>query len=204
MPILFDSTFWKPLRNPVYLETGLLQGASLLRAYRTKMFQRVISIEISKKHIDDFIAKNKPIPKTMKLIHGNSKDLSKHIATIKEPITFFLDAHDDQRFTKERAKLHDDPEIPCPILEELQAISAHPVKGHKIMIDDMQCFREGHKHHKHNWFEKIGHQEIIDTVAYLFPDYAMYVLDSYRKKDVLVCVPEETAQESRQTVLSGL
>lgn len=193
MPILFDNSHWKVLRNPVYLETGLLKGSSLLKAYRTKLFKKLISIEISQKHIEDFVTKQHPVSKCIKLIHGNSKDLGKHIVGIKEPITFFLDAHDDQRFTKDRERLHDDPEIPCPILEELEAIANHPVQGHKILIDDMQCFRDGHQHDKHSWFEKISFHQIIDKVAELFPRYSMYLIDSYRKKDVLVCVPEETA-----------
>jgi mannosyltransferase OCH1-like enzyme len=193
MPILFHNSYWNPLRNPVYLETGLLQGNSLLKAYKSQLFTKCISIEISKKHVDDFMINNKPIPKTLKIIHGNSKNLSEYISTITQPITFFLDAHDDQRFTKERQVIHDDPGLACPLFEELDAIYNHPVKGHKIMVDDMQCFKKDHQHPRHNWFQDIKYPQIITKIKELFPDYAMYMLDSYRPGDVLVAIPEQTS-----------
>lgn len=190
MPINIHQSYWKALKNPVYLETGLLHGGSLLKAYKSKLFKQFYSIEVSQTHIDNFINKHKPIPKTLKLIHGNSKNLSDHIKDIDKPITFFLDAHDDQRFTKERKQIHDDPEIPCPLIEELEAIANHPVKGHKIMIDDMQCFTEGFKSDKHSWFKQLSFNQVINKVKELFPNYGVYLLDSYRPKDLLVCLPE--------------
>jgi mannosyltransferase OCH1-like enzyme len=193
MPILFHNSYWNQLRSPIYLETGLLQGKSLLKAYKSQLFTKCISIEISKKHVDDFFKNNKPIPKSIKVIHGNSNNLSEYIAPISQPITFFLDAHDDQRFTKERRVIHDDPGTACPLFEELEAIYNHPIKGHKIMVDDMQCFKKDHQHPRHDWFKNIKYPQIIIKIKELFPNYAMYMLDSYRPGDVLVAIPEETS-----------
>ena len=194
MPLLFHSSYWKAFGNPIYLETGLLHGNSLFTATKTKLFNKYISIEISEKHVSDFLKKN-PHSSSIKVIHGNSKDLAKYIEPINQSITFFLDAHDDQRFTDVLAKVHNDPGIGCPILNELDAIFKHSTKfslQHKILIDDMQCFKKGFSHPQHTWFNDINFNQIVNKIKELFPNYSIYLLDSFRPGDLLVAIPEAT------------
>jgi len=196
MPNHFHEAYWKPLQNPVYVETGLLNGKSLLKAHNTGLFKKLVSIEISAKHVKDFLKTNAfgVKSKQVSVIHGNSKDLAKYIAEFSEPITFFLDAHDDQRFNVQRNIVHDNPGIACPLLEELEAIAVHPKSlQHKILIDDLQCFKPGFQHPHHDWFKGLTKTQVLSKVKELFPNHALYLLDSLRPKDVLVVVPEKTA-----------
>lgn len=194
MPICFDASEWERFKTPIYFETGLFKGDSLAHAISSKQFNRHISLEISRSHIrdaEDRFAK-KIINKKVKLIHGNSRDLKLHIKELRNPITFFLDAHDDQRINVKAAKVHDDPDIACPLYHELEAIASHPFASeHNILIDDMQCFKEGFHHKTHNWWQGIKFQEILEKVKELFPNHTLYFLDSYRENDILVITPKQ-------------
>lgn len=194
MPICFDASIWNRFKNEIYFETGLFKGDSLAHALKSKQFNRCISLEISQSHVRDarsrFALQIKN--KKARLIHGNSKNLSKHIGAISHPITFFLDAHDDQRIDPKSMKKHDDPKIGCPLFHELEAIAKHPfVDEHIILVDDMRCFKEGFSHETHSWWKDISYQDIIDKVKSLFPNHCYYCLDSYRENDILVITPRQ-------------
>lgn len=195
MPIQFHESFWEPLKNPVYFETGLFKGQSFLKAIRSNHFDKYYSLEVSETHITNFKKKIADIElPPFEVLHGNSTNLAKYIAKIDQPITFFLDAHDDQRSTDSLKELHEDPMIKCPIFEELQAIANHPLaKSHTILIDDMGCFDPNFTHETHNWFIGISKKKIEEFVKEKFPNHALYYIDSYRKKDILAIVPEQTS-----------
>jgi mannosyltransferase OCH1-like enzyme len=194
MPIRFAKSEWPKFKNPVYFETGLYKGESLRLAVDSKQFKKCVSLEISKTHVK--AGKKRFISlinaKRVELIHGNSKDLHQHIEAIQSPITFFLDAHDDQRIDDRKKQLHDDPDIQCPLLHELEAIARHAYADeHIILIDDMRCFKSDFTHAIHNWWEGITYQQVVKKVKELFPNHSVYAMDSYTEGDILVATPNQ-------------
>jgi len=68
------------------------------------------------------------------LLRGDSAmELPKVLADVREPAIFWLDGH----YTGPHAGKGD---LNTPILRELSAIAAHPVKRHVILIDDARLF----------------------------------------------------------------
>jgi len=55
------------------------------------------------------------------------------IAPLEEPCLFWLDGHYSGGITALGAES-------TPILRELEAIAAHPIPAHVILIDDARCF----------------------------------------------------------------
>eukprot|EP00747_Dinoflagellata_sp_TGD_P210169 gnl/TRDRNA2_/TRDRNA2_83482_c0_seq1.p1 gnl/TRDRNA2_/TRDRNA2_83482_c0~~gnl/TRDRNA2_/TRDRNA2_83482_c0_seq1.p1 ORF type:complete len:203 (+),score=30.92 gnl/TRDRNA2_/TRDRNA2_83482_c0_seq1:52-660(+) len=165
----------------------LSRGEGALRALSSGAFAKVVSLEVSHAHWQVGTEKLKlPIATGMlDLRLGDSQDLWEHIKDFSEPITFWLDAHDDQE-TTDRGGQHDAPKKPCPLLEELAAIARHPVRTHTILIDDWGCFAPGFTHSKHTWFAGVQADEVRLLLQKINPDYRIFTIDGLRKDDILV------------------
>ena len=114
------------------IETGSYGGFSVMWA--ADLFDRIVSIDIRSEN--QVLAMVKCAGKTnIKWIAGDSRTaLRPVVEALREPAFFWLDAHEEQgKFGCE----HDD----CPVMEELEAISASPFR-HVILIDDVHCFSE--------------------------------------------------------------
>lgn len=113
------------------VETGTLFGGTIAACLGD--FDKLYSIELS----DEFFAaaqKRFARYRKVRLHHGDSaNEMPRVLAEIKEPVLFWLDAHYSSGGTA-RADLD------SPIVQELKAISRHPVPGHLILIDDARCF----------------------------------------------------------------
>jgi hypothetical protein len=125
--------------NPVLVETGTYTGEGVDVALSLG-FERVISIELLEKFYVPAQEKFREDPRVI-LIHGDSAlvlhDAIKNIGT---RITFWLDGHS----FPEQEHEHDQFGVKaCPLIEELEQISRHPVKNHVIMIDDMSSLPAG-------------------------------------------------------------
>ena len=83
------------------------------------------------------------------------------IADIQEPITFWLDAH---RFPPVEGEKNN------PILEELEAIAAHPIKTHTLLIDDING--AGHLD-----FDYVTLDQITAKILEINPDYSIKFAD---------------------------
>jgi len=134
MPINMP-TLKRYANNKVFVETGSYIGYCVQFALDAG-FETIISIEISKKFADYCNRRfsNKP---NVHIIQGDSSDiLWDVIKNINVPITFWLDGHysggDDTMLGRYLS----------PLVQELDAISRHPVKSHTILVDDMRCWRE--------------------------------------------------------------
>ena len=83
---------------------------------------------------------------------------------ISQPITFWLDAHDEKTTS---------------VMEELGAIQNHFVTNHTILIDDIRYFR--------NNYWKIGLSELKGKILKINPSYKIQYVDSLLfEKDILV------------------
>lgn len=114
--------------NRVLIETGtyLCEGVEMALAAG---FGEVRTVELSEQLYAKAVKRYAGRPQ-VRLYQGTSEgQLEAMIADLREPATFWLDAHFSGGITAKG------PEH-SPILKELRIIGAHPVKTHTILIDD--------------------------------------------------------------------
>ncbi len=115
----------------IFIETGTYHGDMVNRM--KNRFEKIYSIELGNE-LYEAAKKRFANNKNIEIIHGDSgKELSKLLTHIDEPALFWLDAHDSGGDTVKGS-------INTPIELELQAIMAHKIKGHVILIDDARHF----------------------------------------------------------------
>src|SRR4051812_33912522 len=108
---------FKRYANPVFIETGTYLGDGIKQALAAG-FPVVRSVELSDKLFEENVRRfaNRA---NVRIFHGSSEgELAKMIADIKEPITFWLDAHYSAGIT---AKGDEN----SPVLKELRIIAEH-------------------------------------------------------------------------------
>jgi len=114
--------------NHVFVETGTYLGEGVAAALESG-FKNVYTIELSMVFYEDAIKKFSKDDR-VRLVHGDSSNcLWDVISGIREPITFWLDAHCSLGNTAKGEKM-------CPLIEELSVIAMHPIKTHTILVDD--------------------------------------------------------------------
>jgi len=115
----------------VFVETGTLAG-EMIDAVLGR-FDRIYSIELDDGWYAKAVARFADRP-DVTLLHGDSATrLSEVLAQVNEPALFWLDAHYSGPITARGA-------LDSPIVQELEAIARHAVRGHVILIDDMREF----------------------------------------------------------------
>jgi hypothetical protein len=115
-----------------FIETGTFLG-DMVNAVR-RDFDNIASIEL-----DDTFYHRAALRfanwNYIKIYHGDSAEvLPKILRSVTQPCLFWLDAHYSEGRTARGLK-------ETPIVEELRAIFAHPVKRHVILVDDARCYR---------------------------------------------------------------
>lgn len=119
-------------RARVFVETGTNNGDGVALALECG-FSKVVSIELSDHYFAQAAARFADDPRVT-ILHGDSGILlAEAIADFREPMTFWLDGHTTPGMPLTA-------QVPCPILQELEAIAAHPIKTHTILVDDVRCF----------------------------------------------------------------
>lgn len=133
--------------NDVFVETGTFIGDGVRHALKFG-FKEVYSIELSKGLYEQCCESFKE-NKNVNIVFGDSGEvLGDVIKPIEKPITFWLDGHfhphgyasvgNEGRHQWGKSK----DGCWTPLWRELDAIAAHPIKTHTILIDDL---RELHK-----------------------------------------------------------
>lgn len=177
MPILFDL---KKFPNKYFIETGTYMGDGVNKALETEAFTYIYSIEIDTlRHLT--CKESFSIYDNITLIKGDSAILLKLVLKhIKEPCTFWLDAH----------FCGDEGEIGtkwCPLVEELEAIKNHPIKNHTIIVDDYRCMDNTHFDKERNIPVGFpGKKKLLEILQSINPDYSIKFLDGVQPKDVVV------------------
>jgi hypothetical protein len=115
----------------VFIETGTFFG-DMLDAVRPD-FRKLYSIELAEGLHRKARLRFADQPE-IHLIHGDSgEELARLLNGLAEPALFWLDGHFSGGVTA-RGK------IETPILSELSAIFAHPLREHVVLIDDARLF----------------------------------------------------------------
>jgi hypothetical protein len=116
----------------VFIETGTFAGG-MIDAVRGR-FDRVVSIELDHGWHARAVERFRADPHITLLQGDSGVRLQEVLDTLKEPALFWLDAHYSGPVTARGA-------VDSPIVRELQAIRAHKVGGHVVLIDDMRDFQ---------------------------------------------------------------
>ena len=115
----------------VFVETGTFTG-DMINAVVGR-FDRIFSIELDDQWYAKAVARF-AARRTVTLLQGDSGTrLCEVLAALHEPALFWLDAHYSGPATARGS-------LDSPIVQELEAIAGHPVRGHVVLIDDMREF----------------------------------------------------------------
>ena len=144
------------------IETGTFAGGTIDAVKRR--FDRIVSIELSPEWYARAVERFGSL-QHVTLVHGDSATrLPEVLKTLRGPALFWLDAHYSGPITARGA-------IDSPIVRELDAIRAHGISGHVILIDDMRDFqgRDGYPTVAEllAWIHEVdpgGHVEIQDDI----------------------------------------
>jgi len=156
--------------NPSFVETGTYLGEGVEAALAAG-FGNILSIELSESLFAD--AKRKFVgDKRVNVIQGDSSTiLEPLISTITTTITFWLDAHYSFGITVKGNKM-------SPLVEELRAISSHPIKDHIILVDDRRFLGTE--------FMEPTEDEIIREIMAINPSYLISYEDGAIEQDIIV------------------
>lgn len=112
----------------IFVETGTEEGWMIekMSGYFEKIYSIELDISLYNQVRERFKGQG-----NIKLLRGDSAvEIERVLEELKEPALFWLDAHAGGAITTANA----------PIISELEAIFAHSVKGHLILIDDARHF----------------------------------------------------------------
>lgn len=151
--------------NRWFVETGAGTGHGIKTALAVG-FERIVSIEFDPDIHGKIERKFASEPK-VEVLHGDSaKLLPEVLATINEPATIWLDAHGKTGDTTPDLSMK-------PLLAELDAIAAHPIKTHTILIDDWDLVvREKVAPH-------LTEESVREKLAAINPDYKLSRVDGW-------------------------
>jgi hypothetical protein len=116
----------------VFIETGTFAGG-MIDAVRSR-FDRVFSIELDPGWHSRAVERFRADPRITLLQGDSGVRLQEVLDSLTEPALFWLDAHYSGPVTARGA-------LDSPSVKELDAIRAHGVGGHVVLIDDMRDFQ---------------------------------------------------------------
>lgn len=167
--------------NGVFVETGSFTGGGIDEALKAG-FKRVISIEIAPMY-HDICKKRFRETKAVEMVLGDSAtQLGPTIASISEPITFWLDGHFCGHGSGFGIK-------GAPILEELEQIKQHPLAAkHTILIDDRRMLKKTGQKGRDTFFE-LTEAEVVAKLKEINPDYLISYERGIVPNDIIVATP---------------
>jgi len=114
-----------------FIETGTFTG-EMVEAMSERV-SRIVSIEVDPALHAQAVRRFADRPHVQILL-GDSGHLLPHVlASLTEPALFWLDGHYMGEGTGRG-------ELDSPIVAEMSALAAHPVRGHVVLIDDARLF----------------------------------------------------------------
>lgn len=164
-------------KNYYFIETGTYLGRGLIKAIDSGAFVEFRSLEFDKVLFDR--AKHAFRERAnVAIFQGDSaRTLWSMIKDIDKPATFWLDAH---VFPPRK-----DGGKNCPLMEELEQISWHPIKTHTILIDDMHCADT-------EAFDYLSKDDLIERILQINPRYKIFYVpggdDGEYPQNVMVAV----------------
>lgn len=163
--------------NKIFIETGTLWGDAVQVALDCG-FQTVYTIELNPELAENARRRfSKEIEQgRVGVLEGDSFEIfPKLVAEIPDTATFWLDAHWDGGPVG-RYK--------CPLPMELDALLAHPIKTHTLLIDDRRILGKVNS----NWGAGVEESEILATIKKINPNYLVSYEDGWVPDDIIAAV----------------
>jgi hypothetical protein len=145
--------------NYYFIETGTFHGAGLMKAIESGAFIEYRSIEFDQGLFNAAVNRFSHLNKVSIFNGDSSRSLWNMIKDINKPATFWLDAH--------VYPVRQDGGKNCPVIEELEQISWHPIKTHTILIDDMHCADT-------EAFDWLSKEDLIAKILQINPKYKIF------------------------------
>ena len=142
--------------NDIFIETGTYYGDGIMLALQVG-FKEIHSIDCSITFYGKACIKFRPHNNVKLYLANSDRVLLSIMADIQEPVTFWLDAHDNYYHS--------------PLLDELDIIARHAIKEHTILIDDVDDFIE------YGWTVDIVQKKILA----INPDYKFKIVQAKRQ-----------------------
>jgi hypothetical protein len=163
--------------NPVFVETGTLWGDAVQVALDCG-FETIYTIELNpelaenaRKRFHKEIAQGR-----VGVLEGDSFELfPKLVAELAAPTTFWLDAHWDGGPVG-RYK--------CPLPMELEALLAHPIRNHTLLIDDRRIMGQANS----NWGANVYEADVRATIMQINPEYVISYEPGWIPDDIIAAV----------------
>jgi len=152
----------------VFVETGTGWGGGILVALCTGMYREIHSIEAESPCHDaakELFTGNPAV----KLTFGTSaEELGKILEGVHERALIWLDAHS--------------PDARNPLFDELEAVAAHSVKDHCVMVDDRRMWGS-----RWGCWRDVNQATVVAAVKAINPAYEISWADSWNApQDILV------------------
>lgn len=154
-----------------FVETGTYMGDTVELALEAE-FSRVHSTELDPTLFGAAVSKFCDNPQVSIWLGDSALLLPEIVSKIKDPATFWLDAHAS-------GPLPGGVSGGSPVLDELKAIAASPIKTHTIFIDDVRLFGS------EEW-SGVKLEDALAILKQINPDYQIVYLDGHINNDVLV------------------
>ncbi|NBR61187.1 MAG: hypothetical protein EBT86_05985 [Actinobacteria bacterium] len=158
--------------NKIFIETGTQYGFGIEVALQCD-FEKIYSIDIDSKYHAHCTNKFKEQIETNQIelwIGDSAKMLGNILDRIKEPITFWLDAHGGAGGGTGTV---------CPLLNELKQIQEHSIDRHTILIDDRRMFGKV-------WGVGLKEDDVISLLKEINPEYKIEYANGCEPKDIIV------------------
>lgn len=166
-----DDSLLKHYLNPIFVETGTLDGDGVNLALNTG-FKQIYSVEIVEERYN-FCVNRFVDNKNVKLYLGDSLDtLPAILASLNDKTTFWLDAHVNSKIDKVFGKFK------CPILEEIKLIVNNEYSD-TILIDDIRLFRNNGK-------GKFNYIKLNDILKEIPSNFEVSYAEGFVQDDIMV------------------
>lgn len=171
----------------IFIETGSHLGDGIQSALDSG-YDKVLSIECKKEYYDHCVERFSGNDKVFLFYGDSSKDLSKMLEDIDQPVTIFLDAH--YMWNDPNQVLEEHPgKGKIPLIDELTQIKNHKINDHVILIDDIGPLADltprgeapptGSKETQIN--------PLMEFCLTINPDYKFNVIDFFELGQLLMC-----------------
>lgn len=158
--------------NSVFIETGSFNGDGIKNALFSD-YKEIHSIELAESRYYYCKSHFRYNPNVHLYLGDSVKELPKILQEVKEPATFWLDAHYSGYGTTFAETL-------TPLMRELDVIGKHEIKTHTIIIDDL---REWKRDYPAIGF---GVDDIKEKILEINPDYMFSFAEGFIPNDILV------------------
>jgi hypothetical protein len=146
----------------------------------------VDTIELAELHYNRAITHFGDNPKIRCFFGDSTTVLPQILSNLHEPAVFWLDGHFSGGDTAMGATA-------TPVAEELEALAAHPIKGHIVLVDDIRGFGENGYPTK-EWVMEIGARIVPDCEPILLNDSLIFATPEMHQR----------ARDSVQSVIDHL